>query len=194
MLETKLSLPFYGHVRQYHNIKAEMDAKIQEDLESGQSVMGRCGRARQPPPIAAVPDAVGIPPPEGTVPISPRLGRQELTPGLRPRTCFRDRRAIWITGATVTFVDSEPRAAATREGLRRRAQSRGHLGESPDAVGIGGEREGIGTSRPPRPFLRTRKFRGPSGPVDPQRIHGPGGIFLIHCCSFPRGGQRRTCA
>jgi len=45
MLETKLSLPFYGHVRQYHNIKAEMDAKIQEDLGSGQSVMGRCGRA-----------------------------------------------------------------------------------------------------------------------------------------------------
>jgi len=45
MLETKLSLPFYGHVRQYHNIKGEMDAKIQEDLGSGQSVMGRCGRA-----------------------------------------------------------------------------------------------------------------------------------------------------
>ena len=81
MLETKLSLPFYGHVRQYHNIKAEMDAKIQEDLGSGQSVMGRCGRARQPPPIAAVPYAVGIPPPERTVPIFPRLRRQKLTRG-----------------------------------------------------------------------------------------------------------------
>lgn len=27
MLETKLSVPFYGQVRQYHNIKAEIDAK-----------------------------------------------------------------------------------------------------------------------------------------------------------------------
>jgi hypothetical protein len=81
MLETNLSVPFYGHVRQYHNIKAEIDAKNQEDLESGQSVMGRCGRARQPPPIAAVPYAVGIPPPERTVPIFPRLRRQKLTRG-----------------------------------------------------------------------------------------------------------------
>ena len=40
MLETKLNVPFYGHVRQYHNIKAEIDAKIQEVLESGQYVMG----------------------------------------------------------------------------------------------------------------------------------------------------------
>ena len=28
MLETKLSVPFYGHVRQYHNIQAEIDAKM----------------------------------------------------------------------------------------------------------------------------------------------------------------------
>ena len=31
---------FYGHVRQYHNVKAEMDAAILEVLESGSFVMG----------------------------------------------------------------------------------------------------------------------------------------------------------
>src|SRR5579863_10207260 len=31
---------FYGHVRQYHNLKAELDAAIHEVLESGQYVQG----------------------------------------------------------------------------------------------------------------------------------------------------------
>lgn len=40
MLETKLSVPFYGHVRQYHSISAEIDTKMQEVLGSGQYVLG----------------------------------------------------------------------------------------------------------------------------------------------------------
>ena len=35
-----MNVPFYGHVRQYHNIKAEIDANITKVLESGQYVMG----------------------------------------------------------------------------------------------------------------------------------------------------------
>ena len=35
-----MQVPFYGHVRQYHNIKAEIDKNIQDVLESGQYVMG----------------------------------------------------------------------------------------------------------------------------------------------------------
>ena len=35
-----MKVPFYGHVRQYHDIKAEIDHNIQEVLESGQYVMG----------------------------------------------------------------------------------------------------------------------------------------------------------
>ena len=31
---------FYGHVRQYHNLKSEIDAAIHEVLESGSFVMG----------------------------------------------------------------------------------------------------------------------------------------------------------
>jgi len=40
MLATKLNVGFYGHVRQYHNLKAEIDTKIHEVLESGQYVLG----------------------------------------------------------------------------------------------------------------------------------------------------------
>ena len=35
-----MKVEFYGHVRQYHNIKSEIDANIKEVLESGQYVMG----------------------------------------------------------------------------------------------------------------------------------------------------------
>ena len=35
-----MKVEFYGHVRQYHNIKSEIDRNIQTVLESGQYVMG----------------------------------------------------------------------------------------------------------------------------------------------------------
>ncbi|HXK04917.1 MAG TPA: DegT/DnrJ/EryC1/StrS family aminotransferase, partial [Verrucomicrobiae bacterium] len=35
-----MNVSFYGHVRQYHNIQAEIDSNIREVLESGQYVMG----------------------------------------------------------------------------------------------------------------------------------------------------------
>ena len=35
-----MNVPFYGHVRQYNNIKKEIDANISEVIESGQYVMG----------------------------------------------------------------------------------------------------------------------------------------------------------
>src|SRR6266853_3212968 len=35
-----MKVEFYGHVRQYHNIKSEIDQNIQTVLESGQYVMG----------------------------------------------------------------------------------------------------------------------------------------------------------
>ena len=34
-----MKVGFYGHVRQYHNIKEEIDANIQQVLESGKYVM-----------------------------------------------------------------------------------------------------------------------------------------------------------
>ena len=35
-----MKVEFYGHVRQYHNIKSEIDQNIQTVLESSQYVMG----------------------------------------------------------------------------------------------------------------------------------------------------------
>ena len=35
-----MKVAFYGHVRQYENIKAEIDANISEVLMSGKYVMG----------------------------------------------------------------------------------------------------------------------------------------------------------
>ena len=35
-----MKVEFYGHVRQYHNIKQEIDANIQRVLESGEYVQG----------------------------------------------------------------------------------------------------------------------------------------------------------
>ena len=35
-----MKVEFYGHVRQYHNIKSEIDQNIQTVIESGQYVMG----------------------------------------------------------------------------------------------------------------------------------------------------------
>ena len=36
----EVKVPFYGHARQYHNIKKEIDDAISGVLESGQYVMG----------------------------------------------------------------------------------------------------------------------------------------------------------
>ena len=35
-----MKVPFYGHVRQYNNIKSEIDANIKTVIESGEYVMG----------------------------------------------------------------------------------------------------------------------------------------------------------
>ncbi len=35
-----MKVDFYGHVRQYNNIKAEIDANLQQVIQSGQFVMG----------------------------------------------------------------------------------------------------------------------------------------------------------
>ena len=41
---TLKKIGFYGHVRQYHNLKAEIDAALLEVLESGNFVLGSKGK------------------------------------------------------------------------------------------------------------------------------------------------------
>ena len=52
-----MKVGFYGNVRQYHNIKSEIDANIQQVLESGSFVMGPMGDAS----VEGLPGAGGWP-------------------------------------------------------------------------------------------------------------------------------------
>ncbi len=113
MPATKLTVPFYSHVRQYHNIKAEIDANIKEVLESGQYVLGPMlkkfeGELAQ---FHGTKYAVGVG--NGTDALWLTFKALGIGPGdeciTTTNTFFATAEAIWFTGATVVFVDSDPR-------------------------------------------------------------------------------------
>ncbi len=111
MLETKLSVAFYGHTRQYHNIKVDIDANIQQVLESGQYVMGPMLK-RFEEELADYHEtkyAIGVG--NGTDALwltfkALGIGRGDecIT---TTNTFFATAEAIWIAGAAVVFVDSD---------------------------------------------------------------------------------------
>ena len=108
-----MNISFYGHVRQYHNIKAEIDANIQEVLESGQYVMGPVLK-RFEKELAAyhgMKYAIGVA--NGTdalwlsfMALGIGAGDECIT---TTNTFFATAEAIWIAGATGVFVDSDPK-------------------------------------------------------------------------------------
>ena len=108
-----MKVPFYGHVRQYHNIQKEIDSNMQEVLESGNYVMGPCssGLSRSSPPTTAP----NMPSASATAPTRIWLAFMALGigPGRRshhhPNTFFATAEAIWIAGATAVFVDCDPK-------------------------------------------------------------------------------------
>lgn len=113
MLATKLNVAFYGHVRQYHNIKSEIDANIREVLESGQYVMGPMLK-RFEQELAAYHGArfaIGVG--NGTDALWLAFKALGIGPGdecvTTTNTFFATAEAIWTTGATAVFVDSDPR-------------------------------------------------------------------------------------
>ncbi|MCL5096217.1 MAG: DegT/DnrJ/EryC1/StrS family aminotransferase [Candidatus Omnitrophica bacterium] len=107
-----MKVEFYGHVRQYHNTKAEIDANIRTVLESGQYVMGPMLKrfegefAR----YHGVKHTVGVG--NGTDAIWLSLMALGIGPGdeviTHPNTFFATAEAIWIAGATAVFVDCCP--------------------------------------------------------------------------------------
>ncbi len=106
-----MKVEFYGHVRQYHNIKSEIDANIQTVLESGQYVMGPMLK-RFEAELAAYHGtkyAVGVG--NGTDAIWLALMALGIGPGheviTHPNTFFATAEAIWIAGATAVFVDCD---------------------------------------------------------------------------------------
>jgi len=113
MLATKLTVGFYGHVRQYHNIKSEIDAKIHEVLESGQYVLGPMLKKfeQELAEFHGTKHAIGVG--NGTDALWLTFLALGIGPGdeciTTTNTFFATAEAIWITGATAVFVDSDPR-------------------------------------------------------------------------------------
>ena len=112
-MAAKMQVGFYGHVRQYHNLKTGLDKAINDVLESGQYVMGPA-LTRFEKDLAAyfgVKHAIGIN--SGTdglwlplMALGIGAGDEIIT---TTNTFFATAEAIWIAGATAVFVDSEPK-------------------------------------------------------------------------------------
>ncbi len=108
-----MKVEFYGHVRQYHNIKSEIDQNLQTVLESGQYVMGPMLKKFEAELAAyhGTKFAVGLG--NGTDAIWLALMALGIGPGdeviTHPNTFFATAEAIWIAGATAVFVDCDPK-------------------------------------------------------------------------------------
>ena len=108
-----MNVGFYGHVRQYHNIKAEIDANIHEVLESGNYVMGPMLKRfeKELADYHGMKYAIGVG--NGTDALWLSFMALGIGPGdeciTTTNTFFATAEAIWIAGATVVFVDSDPR-------------------------------------------------------------------------------------
>src|SRR4029077_4053705 len=107
------NIGFYGHVKQYHNLKAEIDQAILEVLESGSYVLGpqltkfeeelaRYMKTKETVGVNSGTDALWL--------VFLALG---LGPGdeiiTTSNTFFATAEAIWLAGATPVFVDSDPK-------------------------------------------------------------------------------------
>ncbi|MEK7407727.1 MAG: DegT/DnrJ/EryC1/StrS family aminotransferase [Acidobacteriota bacterium] len=104
---------FYGHVRQYRSIQAEIDANIRQVLESGEYVAGPMLKQFEAElaAYAGMKHAVGVN--SGTDAIWLSLLALGIGPGdeciTTANTFFATAEAIWFTNATAVFVDSDAR-------------------------------------------------------------------------------------
>src|SRR5664280_3357121 len=108
-----MNVPFYGHVRQYHNLKSEIDRNIHAVLESGQYVMGPMLERfeRELAVYHGTKYAIGVA--NGTDALWLSFMALGIGPGdeciTTTNTFFATAEAIWIAGATAVFVDSDLR-------------------------------------------------------------------------------------
>jgi dTDP-4-amino-4,6-dideoxygalactose transaminase len=106
-----VNVSFYGHTRQYHSIKAEIDANIEKVLESGQYVMGPMLKQFEAEFAAFTgrKHAIGVG--NGTDAIWLTLMALDLKPGdeiiTHPNTFFATAEAIWIAGCKAVLVDCD---------------------------------------------------------------------------------------
>jgi dTDP-4-amino-4,6-dideoxygalactose transaminase len=108
-----MKVEFYGHTRQYNNIKAEIDANLHEVIQSGQYVLGPMLKRFEGEFAAysGTKHAVGVG--NGTDAIWLVLMALGVGPGdeciTNANTFFATAEAIWIAGATTVLVDCDPK-------------------------------------------------------------------------------------
>jgi len=108
-----LRVDFYGHVRQYHNLKNQIDAAIHEVLESGSYVLGPklAQFEKELAQYCNMKEAVGLN--SGTDALVLVLKALGIGPGdeviTTSNTFFATAEAVWLVGATPVFVDIEPK-------------------------------------------------------------------------------------
>ncbi len=107
-----MKVGFYGHTRQYHNLKADLDKAISDVLESGAYVMGpalakfekelaECHGMKYAVGLNSGTDGLWLP----LMALGVGPGDEVITTS---NTFFATAEAIWIAGATAVFVDSDP--------------------------------------------------------------------------------------
>jgi len=110
---SEVKVPFYGHVRQYHNLKAEIDKAIVDVLESGAYTMGPAVKKFEGELAAhmGMKHAIGLN--SGTdalwlafIALGIGKGDEVITTS---NTFFATAESIWLVGATPVFVDVDPK-------------------------------------------------------------------------------------
>jgi len=108
-----MKVEFYGHVRQYNNIKKEIDDVMQQVLLSGQYVNGPMLKQFEKELAAYTGHKHAIGVGNGTDAIWLTLMALGIGPGdeviTHPNTFFATAEAAWIAGCSVVFVDCDPK-------------------------------------------------------------------------------------
>ncbi len=107
-----MQVGFYGHVRQYHNVKEDIDKAISDVLESGQYVLGPTLKRFE----GELADYFGLKHAVGVNSGTDALWLAFKALGIGPddevitvaNTFFATVEAIWIVGARAIFVDTDP--------------------------------------------------------------------------------------
>ncbi len=127
-----MKVPFYGHVRQYQNIKDEIDAKMQEVILSGQYVQGPMLKKFEEELAAYAGTKYGIGVANGTdalwltfMALGLGTGDELIT---NANTFFATAEAMWIAGCTAVLVDCDPRTKcidpeAVRKAISKRTKA-----------------------------------------------------------------------
>jgi len=109
----EIKVPFYGHVRQYHSIKKEIDDAILKVLESGNYVMGPALKQFESDLSSYFGTKYAIGLNSGTDAIWLVLMALGIGKGdeviTNSNTFFATAEAIWIAGAKAVFVDCDPK-------------------------------------------------------------------------------------